>query len=234
MAEISFGNGNDWIREVWIQEQIKKIPAGYKILDAGAGQLRYKKYCNHLKYVSQDFPGYDGKGDGKGLQIGDWDISNVDILCDIKNIPVADASFDAVLCIEVFEHLPDPISVLKELSRILRPGGILILTAPFTSVTHYSPLHFYSGFNKYFFDKYLKEFGFKDVNMICQGNFFAIVAQEIRRLGLVAQRYCNSALSVEDKKDLDGTIKILEQLSNKDKGSNELLCFGYRMVAIKG
>ncbi len=230
---MSFGGGNDYIREIWVAEELKKLPAGYKILDAGAGQLRYKKYCSHLKYISQDFNQYDGKGNGQGLQIGSWDGSKIDIVSDIASIPLESNSFDAVLCIEVLEHIPHPIDALKELSRLLKHGGTLILTAPFSSVTHYAPFHFYSGFNKYFFDKYLKEFGFKDIKMISQGSFFEMVAQEIGRVGTVSSRYCNKQITTDQNIKLKNAISVLEELSKCDKESKELMCFGFRIVAIK-
>lgn len=47
----------------WVKNELINIDDGKKILDAGAGELRYKKYCKHLNYVSQDFCEYDGKGD---------------------------------------------------------------------------------------------------------------------------------------------------------------------------
>ena len=39
----------------WVISQIQKIPKGSLILDIGAGWGRYKKYCSHLRYESQDF-----------------------------------------------------------------------------------------------------------------------------------------------------------------------------------
>ena len=47
------------------------IPRGYKILDAGAGELRFKPDCDHLQYVAQDFGQYEGTGDeGSNRRMG--------------------------------------------------------------------------------------------------------------------------------------------------------------------
>src|SRR5512138_639710 len=67
-------------RERWLEQTLKKIPSGCRILDAGAGELKYKKFCQHLNYVSQDFAQYDGKGDGAGLHRKNWDQSRLDIV----------------------------------------------------------------------------------------------------------------------------------------------------------
>ena len=116
------GRKNKSTRDAWLERALAQIPEGSKILDAGAGELRYKKFCAHLDYVSQDFGQYDGKGDSTGLQTSQWDNTKLDIVSDITNIPVSDASFDAVMCIEVLEHIPEPILAIKEFSRILRGG----------------------------------------------------------------------------------------------------------------
>ena len=155
---MAVGDHNQADRDVWIEKQLKALNDGVRILDAGAGEQKYKKYCSHLDYVSQDFGQYDGVGDSKGLQTEKWDQRSLDIICDITKIPQPDRSFDAILCLEVLEHLPEPILAIKEFNRILKSGGKLILTAPFCSLTHYSPYHFYSGFNSYFYKKHLPEF----------------------------------------------------------------------------
>ena len=66
----TIGTSNQAVRETWLKSQLESIPSGHRILDAGAGTTRYRKYCEHLKYVSQDFGQYDGQGDGEGLQTG--------------------------------------------------------------------------------------------------------------------------------------------------------------------
>jgi len=93
------------VRFDWVIKQLKYLPEGTRILDAGAGELKFKSYCSHLEYVSQDFAQYDGEGDGTGLQTGKWNNERLDIVSDITRIPVDDASFDAILCTEVLEHV---------------------------------------------------------------------------------------------------------------------------------
>jgi len=227
------GSKNESLRMEWTEKALKNIPAGLKILDAGAGELKFKKFCSHLKYTSQDFGQYDGTGDKKGLQMKDWDNSKLDIVSDIINIPLPDKSFDAILCTEVLEHIPEPILAIKEFSRILKPGGNLILTAPFCSLTHFAPYHFYSGFNRYFFEKELKEFGFEIKEITPNGNFFSFIAQEIRRIPYVVENNSKKRVGIFSKMILFLTLMVLSKLDRNDKNSNEVLCFGYFILARK-
>lgn len=222
-------------RERWLEETLKKIPAGSRILDAGAGELQYKRLCNHLDYVSQDFAEYNGKGDGKGLQTKNWDNSKLDIISDITKIPVDPISFDVIMCIEVFEHLPYPDQAVKEFSRILKKHGKIIITAPFCSLTHFAPYHFCTGFNKYWYERILNDNGFKILEMEYNGSYFEYIIQELKRIPLVEKEYSNTAYSESyifkfAKKLL---IKSLQKMSKSDKGSNELLSFGIHILAEK-
>lgn len=179
---------SDSKREAWVAKELQKLEKNSTILDAGAGECQYKKYCKHLKYTSQDFNQYDGKGDKKGIQTGKRDFSKIDIVSDIVNIPVMSGKFDSVLCIEVFEHLPRPLDALKELSRVTRKGGVLILSAPFASLTHYSPYFFYSGFSQNFYKENLLRYGFQIEKIYTYGNYFDFITLELIRTPLVLWR----------------------------------------------
>jgi len=227
------GTLNTSTREVWLEQALQQIPAGKRILDAGAGELKFKKFCGHLDYVSQDFAQYDGSGDGKGLQAGSWDQTKLDIVSDITAIPEPDYSFDAIMCVEVFEHLPDPLLALQEFSRLLKPGGQLILTAPFCSLTHLAPYHFYSGFNIYFYETHLKQYGFEIIEFQKNGNFFEYMAQEIRRIPSVAIQYANDRPDPQEILLIKDLLEMLQRFTDQDGGSSELLCFGYHIRAIK-
>lgn len=226
------GTNNETIRVKWIEETLKKIPEGFSILDAGAGECQFKKYCSHLKYISQDFAKYDGRGD-VGLQMGSWDNSKLDIISDITSIPLPDNSVDAIMCTEVFEHIPDPLAAIKEFSRLVKPGGYLLITAPFASLTHFAPYHFATGFSRYFYEKHLADNGFNIKDLQFNGNFFEFVAQENRRVKQIANKYSGIRINFLHKLIIHLNLFILQSFSKKDKGSSQLLCFGIHVLAEK-
>jgi SAM-dependent methyltransferase len=49
---------------------------------------------------------------------------------DAHKLPFPDATFDRVICSEVLEHIPDDLSAMSELTRVLRPGGTMAVTVP--------------------------------------------------------------------------------------------------------
>ena len=179
---------SDSKREKWVAKQLKSLLKNSAILDAGAGECYYKQYCSHLNYTSQDFNQYTGVGDKKGIQTGKRDISKIDIVSDIVKMPIKSENFDSVLCVEVFEHLPNPVEALKEISRVTKKGGALILTAPFASLTHYSPYFFYSGFSENFYKESLKLYNFKIEEIYTYGNYFDFITLELIRTPLVLWR----------------------------------------------
>lgn len=166
-------------RDRWIESIAKKLPPKTKVLDIGAGTCPYRKFFRHCNYVTHDFRKY--KKVHRELSEYIWKYGKIDIVSDITSIPVADASFDVIICTEVLEHVPEPIKALQEISRILRVRGKLFLSSPLGSGIHQQPHHFYGGFTPYFYRKYLKQFGFRVINIKPNGGFFLHLLQEIHR-----------------------------------------------------
>lgn len=225
------GNNTDAVRVEWVKKNLASIPEGYKILDAGAGELKFKSDCDHLQYVAQDFGQYDGKGE-EGLQTGDWDNTRLDIVSDITDIPVADDHFEALLCTEVLEHVPDAVSALKEFTRVLKPDGILLITAPFASLTHFAPFHF-CGYSKYWYEFHLSKLGFEIETLEPNGSWFSFVAQELRRSRFMGVTYSSKIAGLITRVAVIPIIVLLSILSRFDRGSSEALCFNYMVRAIK-
>lgn len=224
---------NEKPRQKWVAEKLRSLPAGYRILDAGAGERQYAKYCSHLKYVAQDFAQYEGTGDGKGLQTTTWNQVGLDIISDIVSIPEPDASFDAILCTEVFEHIPDPLAALSSLSRLLKRGGILILSAPFCSLTHFSPYFYTTGFSINWYKKHLEDNGFEIIEMVQNGNFPLYMKQELDRIPFIAEKYASMSLRPQEEVAIRIIQSLLSRMNLRDAGSHELLCFGVHVLAKK-
>jgi SAM-dependent methyltransferase len=99
-----------------------------RILDAGCGNGRYSLFL--LKHADSDalITGFDysqnmltrAKQRLKSERV-------THVAADLTKLPYADASFDAIVCGWVLEHLPEPRMGLRELARVLQPGGKLLL-----------------------------------------------------------------------------------------------------------
>lgn len=162
-------------RDKWIAEQAAVLPAGTAVLDVGAGSCPYRTLFAHCRYQTQDLLPL------RNEQLRDGTYGDIDYVCDVAKIPVPDSSFGAVLCAEVLEHHPEPIAVVKELARILQPGGRLILTAPLGSGIHQEPYHFYGGYTPWWYERFLTEAGFEAISIQPNEGSFRFFAQEAIR-----------------------------------------------------
>lgn len=230
-SQVKIGLDNENNRDKWLEKTLGGLPSNIRLLDAGAGEQQYKKYCQHLNYVSQDFAQYDGLGNSEGLQTGAWSYGKIDIVSDICNIPEPNASFDAILCTEVFEHISNPIDAIMEFARLLKPGGILILSAPFSSLTHFAPYYYYTGFSRFFYEKILRDNGFGDINIEFNSGYFDYLSQELHRLPSIAERYASETLSEDLKANSWLLLETLSVCAAHDKGSSELLTYGLHVTA---
>jgi SAM-dependent methyltransferase len=124
------------------RKYIGEIPEGSTVLDVGVGSAPYWHVRPDLEW--------------RGLDVTSSD--NTDYLI-TKNSswPIQDNSFDVVLCTQVIEHVEDPAILVAEIKRVLKPGGRVILNAPFLYPFHGMPddqaryttthlLYFFKGF----------------------------------------------------------------------------------------
>jgi 2-polyprenyl-3-methyl-5-hydroxy-6-metoxy-1,4-benzoquinol methylase len=112
-----------------------QLKAGTRVLDAGCGGGRH--LCEPFRTAGVDVAGVDLKWEDlcktrgylslmAGETSGRWVVSQADV----TKLPFADGSFDIVICSEVLEHIEDNRSAVRELVRVLKPGGDLVVTVP--------------------------------------------------------------------------------------------------------
>lgn len=117
----------------WVRRRLRRSlaeRAGHArgiLLDLGCGMKPYEPlFARRVeRYLSMEYSptsGYRG--------------NRADLCGDAAAIPLVSASFDTVLCTELLEHVPDPDAVASEIARVLRPGGVVLCTAPFAYPVH--------------------------------------------------------------------------------------------------
>jgi len=101
---------------------VKGIPRGKRILNVGSGP-----HILRDDVINLDAFRYPG----------------VSIVSPAQAIPLASGSIDAIVCDNLLEHVPEPKAVLREMQRVLKPGGVAFIGTPFIIGVHASPVDFY-------------------------------------------------------------------------------------------
>lgn len=98
-----------------------------EVLDAGCGMMPYRAL---ISTNGGRYHGFDVAARAEG----------VEFIGDLQDAPaLGNATFDGVLCSEVLEHVPEGERALATLARVLRPGGVLVLSMPFLARLHEEP-----------------------------------------------------------------------------------------------
>jgi glycosyltransferase involved in cell wall biosynthesis/SAM-dependent methyltransferase len=69
---------------------------------------------------------------------------NTDLICDAHRLPFKTGTLEAVLTLNAFEHYRDPRAAAREIWRVLRPGGRVLIHTAFLQPLHEAPWHFYN------------------------------------------------------------------------------------------
>ena len=136
----------------FLQQFLSQLPTGARVLDVGAGQCELARFLHGYRYIGVD------------LAVGDksWDYSDLDAVADVQLLPFAAGSFDGALNLWVVEHVRNPHRMAQEVFRVLRPGGLFLIFAPFVVHEHQAP-HDYYRFTQHGLRALLEDAGFEDV-----------------------------------------------------------------------
>jgi SAM-dependent methyltransferase len=143
---------------------IKKYIHG-NLIDLGCGDMPYRV---ELLPLVQEYHGLDffPRSD------------DITYIGDIQNMTgVPSGMYDSAICLEVLEHVPDPLSAAKETFRILTPGGYFILTVPHLSRLHDLP-HDYYRYTRYGLEYILKSSGFEIIEILARQGLFSFLGHQ--------------------------------------------------------
>jgi SAM-dependent methyltransferase len=103
----------------------------------------------------------------------------VSFAADIQSLGmIPDRSFDSAICIEVLEHLPEPWRAVETMARILKPGGVVMITVPHLSRLHEVP-HDYFRFTEYGLRSLLTKAGMEIVSLQPKGGLILFLAHQV-------------------------------------------------------
>jgi len=136
------------------------------LMDFGCGTKPYRSLFTVEKYIGVDFenPGHSHQNE------------QIDVYYDGAHLPFENNYFDSVFSSEVFEHIFNLEEILKEINRVMKPGGKMLITCPFAICEHETPNDFarYSSFAiKYLLEKN----GFEMLRQLKTGNNVETVYQ---------------------------------------------------------
>ncbi|HWQ84012.1 MAG TPA: methyltransferase domain-containing protein [Anaerolineales bacterium] len=121
--------GTPWRRANWqfLQNQLAALPGQARILDVGAGRGDFAALLDRFQTIALDIYPYP----------------EVNLVADLtQRNPFRPAQFDAVVLMNVLEHVYDTHTLLARLAELLKPGGILIIAIPFLVKLHQTPVDF--------------------------------------------------------------------------------------------
>jgi SAM-dependent methyltransferase len=138
------------------------------VLDVGCGEMPFRDLLpSDTRYTGLDVPRADEFGMAADREI---------VAFDGLHIPFPDSHFDNIICTEVLEHAEDPDGLIAEMHRVLRPGGTLVATIPYSARVHYAPYDF-NRFTRYGLLRLFSKFGAPDV--VERGDDLAAVANKL-------------------------------------------------------
>lgn len=188
------------------------------VLDAGCGHAPYldlvKQYSTQLIPLDHNLSHPEQK-----------------ICADICQLPLLSNSIDSMLSIQVFEHVANPFEAIQEAGRVLKSGGVLLLSVPHISRLHELP-HDYFRYTENGLKQLAQVGGFEVVKISPTGGLLTFLSHQVSLAFLIFLwpfKMLRPAILLINKMFITKLTLFLDRLIN----TKELFPQGYVMVARK-
>ena len=230
--QFNYNSSRKYLQD-FLAEAAASVAPGEKVLDAGAGDCKYKALFAGLDYTATDF-----------LQVDKpYDLAALDFVGDLHQVALATESYDVIICSQVLEHVREPLQVLGELQRVLKPGGRLWLSTPLFFEEHEIP-HDYYRYTRYGLQHLLETSGFVVTQIEWLEGYYGTIAYQTKTMALAlptsAAGYGGGALGwlllplmVLLKLGFGGLTVFFTRLDLHYKQTTRGHCKNHALVAIK-
>jgi SAM-dependent methyltransferase len=208
-------------------EQVAEIATG-RVLDIGCAYQRIRQFLKgQANYIGLDYY--------RTAKM--WYGSRPTVHGDAQELPFLSQSFDAVVLLDVLEHLPYPDKCISEIERVLKPRGIFILQVPYLYPTHDSPLDFHRWTIQGLY-RLVKDYGFE----IRETNVFGRPLETAALLTNIA--ICRNFLELVKNQSVFSIfffislflilpINLAAFIISSISGADDMMPYGHRVICIK-
>lgn len=155
-----------------LAEALRRAPARGSLIDVGCGQKPHRDLFPEVaRYEGIDFAGFSIN---KDFATGGPDFAFPEDYTTHWRLPFPNASYDHAAAFEVLEHHPEPRMALRELARVIRPGGQVYLSWPFIFPLHEEP-HDHFRYTHHAMDRLARAEGLEPVGFWRTGGVVATV-----------------------------------------------------------
>ena len=219
-------NARDFLVMHYLIPDLKMVieeHASGKVLDIGCGNKPYEIL-------------FDGKvSEYIGCDVVQSDKNKVDVICPATDLLFQNETFDTVFSTQVIEHVDDPFKMLSESNRVLKNGGKMIISAPFTWELHEQP-HDYYRYTKYGLKAMLEKNKFEVLLIKPNGGKWSAITQ--MNINMIYSSFGRKSLVTRMMKGLFTKLRFTALFNKwalrKDrKDFDDLLTLNYVVVAQK-
>jgi SAM-dependent methyltransferase len=179
----------------FIEDAVRaEVRSGCLVADVGCGGQPWRSL---VEVLGARYLGADVEQNASG---------SVAVRCTADALPVASGVVDVALCTEVLEHVPDPGRAVIELGRILKPGGVAVVTTPFLYPLHEEPWDF-QRLTRYQIERTARQAGLVVERLETGGN-------EIEVLATLWDRLWSNALPAPRGVAATGALALLRAVGN--------------------